>query len=930
VRPFTRGRAWPVLLACLAFGAWAPSAAAATRVFRPRVGHALGLIPPVNSQGNFNTQPTENGVLTPVVYHGGAVMNQGVTVHTIFWAPSGYAFQGSPGPGVPTYEGMIEQFFTDVAAASGNQGECSASACNMFSTLTQFADGTSVGSVAPGKYAINYSTSDPNDVIIDTDPYPSGQCSSPQGAKACISDGQLQQEIDAIAKAHGNARGLTNLWYVFLPPDVDECISQDVCGTNAFGGYHSLSNINGDGLTIYALTIDPIIESGSISPGADPEGNPDAEVTVDIAAHETNEAMTDPEGVGWMDPNGFEVGDKCEFGPQRGTPLGFGPDGSPYNQVINGHEYLTQEIWSNDGDAGNPVPSCVQGTSLTSNPLPLPQVNLTQFSPSVSGNIGSKTANVSVKVTLLRGAGATQVAQQATTTDANGNWSLTLQHAVGDDRDEIDVDYSGTGAPTPNHQVILTGNGGNPFTESGWTGWTDVDNGIALTNGPPPSLTIAPCFQTGVESFTFDGAPQPTSPTDFCGTSSDAATVVVSHIGAGDSLTVTTNDNRAFQPADAQTPNPTGGLVSMTVPAGEPDAVSLFVNPLPGFTPTGFPTCTADLGVQLATCTGLVPGEAYTLTDGGQHRSATADATGTATAPLRLRGGDTVTLSNGSRTVTTLHVAHLRVSLAGDFPATVSRGSCEPDQYWGGPLTTAPTNAAAGEPSDPTGGAALTGLICPANGDASGLPAGSIVQTDERSGGTTQTEVAGLLDTSPIEGETMYGAFTALAEASDGSSPIALTIRRSSRRKAVFRASNVDTRHGVRVKGLKPGTYTATWVVRDSNGDTRTVVTRFIESSVLQAARGSKAKVTCTRVAHHKVMCTLSFIQSSSRKGTMMLSLTRGTEVGALGHGRLSQGSATITMRELGTAPRGRWTLTIVLSESHRQARTIPVSVNLG
>ena len=61
---------------------------------------------------------------------------------------------------------------------------------------------------------------------------------------------------------------------------------------------------------------------------------------MDIANHETNEAMTDPTGIGWMDPNGYEVADKCEFGPQHGTPLGFATDGSPYNQVINGDKYL--------------------------------------------------------------------------------------------------------------------------------------------------------------------------------------------------------------------------------------------------------------------------------------------------------------------------------------------------------------------------------------------------------------------------------------------------------------------------------------------------------------------------------------------------------------------------------------------------------------
>ena len=456
---------------------------------------------------------------------------------------------------------------------------------------------------------------------------------------------------------------------MFLPPNVDECILPGSCGTNAFGGYHSVSDV-GHGVTIYALTIDPIIEAGSIAQGGDPQGNPDAEVTADIAAHETVEAMTDPEGVGYMDPNGFEVADKCEFGPQHGTPLGFAANGSPFNQVINGHQYLLQEMWSNDDNG------CVQSTTKTSNPLPLPQVNLKQFSSTVTGNIGSSTSGVGVQVSLLR-SGAdgnpVTVAQGATTTAANGTWTLSLgSHVVGDDRDEIDVDYSGAGAPTPSHQVILTGNGGNPFTESGWTGWTALDNGSFLTNQPArggPSLGLAPCFQTGVLGATLNGAEVPAtgSPTDFCNTQTGIATVsLTGPVGPGDTMTASTNDNRAFQDPNLPTANPVGGLVDLTVPVGEADAVSSFVNPLATFAPSGFPTCTGDLEAQTVSCSGLVPSQSYTLTDGSSHASEIADHNGTITGSLTLHRGDSVSLSNGARTVSTLHVAHLRVDINGE------------------------------------------------------------------------------------------------------------------------------------------------------------------------------------------------------------------------------------------------------------------------
>ncbi len=787
---------------------------------------------------------------------------------------------------------MIERFYTDVAHDSG-------ATSNVFSVLPQYAEGTTPGHITPGDYNIAYNSANPNDLILDSDPYPAraDQCASPNGTATCLTDAQVQAEVDHIVATHGNDRGLHNLWFVFLPPDVDECITPGVCGTTAFGGYHSVSDL-GNGPTIYAVAIDPLIET-RVSPGADPEGYPDAEVTIDIAAHETVEAMTDPEGVGYMDPNGFEVGDKCEFGPQTGTPLGFAADGSPYNQVINGHQYLIQEMWANADDNGNS--DCVQRTTNTSNPLPLPQVNLSQFNPIVSGNIESDAAGVGVKVSLLR-SGAdgnpVTVGQAVTTTAADGSWSVSLApHAVGDDRDEIDIDYSNNGAPSPSHQVILTGNGGNPFTESGWTGWTDLDNGSLLTNSPP-SLTMAPCFQTGVLSATLNGAtltgPNGESPTDFCNTQTDAATLpLAANVSAGDVVTDSSNDNRAFSPPDGPTPNPFGALVKLTVPVGEPDAVSLFASPLPYFAPSGFPTCTADLEGLTVSCSGLVAHANYTLIDGSRQASGTADANGLLTVALATRRGDTVSLSNGARTLTTLHVANLRADIDGQ-QTVLAGGSCQAGEYYGPPLSSAPTNLSAGAPTAAAGGAALTGVVCPNSGDATGLPSNPIVQTDELSGGQTQTEVPDLENTSPLNGEIVYGHFTAVGESgfpgpnnsvtSDSTSRIALTVAPASGGGAVFTTPNVNTIDGTPVPALAPGTYAATWKVTDLNGDTRTVSTRFVEESgpgragsldlpdlpdlrAKSGLRGLKLVIKCTLQRHDTIRCTVTFKKASRIRG---------------------------------------------------------------
>ncbi len=930
----TRSRVLLPAVVCLMLAALAPPAFGKT-TFHPRVGGALGLIPPVNSQGRFGAQDVASGALTPVTYHGGNVMAGGITVHTIFWTGGTNPFQGRPAGAPANYQGMVEQFFTDVAHDSGQTS-------NVFSILPQFAEGTTPGHITPGDYTVSYDKSSSNDLILDNSAYPakSIQCGSPDDAAVCITDAQVQSEVDKIVQSTpGTPRGLNNLWFVFLPPGVDECISPGVCGTNAFAGYHSVSDL-GHGVTIYAVAIDPIIES-TIAPGADPEGYPDAEVTIDVAAHETNEAMTDPEGIGYMDPNGFEVGDKCEFGPQRGTPIGFAANGSPYNQLINGHEYLTQEMWSNADD------DCVQSTTNTTTPLPLPQVNLTQYSSTVTGNIEHSTAGVGVQVSVVRmGADGTPVtvAQGSTTTAADGSWSVYLgSHAVGDDRDEVDVDYSNAGAPSPGHQVILTGNGGNPFTESGWTGWTALDNGTFLTNKPAlggPSLTMAPCFQTGVLAITRNGSavtgPSGEIPTDFCNTQTDAATMPLSsNVAATDVFTDSSNDNRAFQPPSAATPNTVGGLVNLAVPVGEADAVSLFSNPLPFFSPSGFPTCTADLEAQAVTCSGLAPNATYTLTDGGAHVSGNADTNGTLSEPLKITGGDSVALSNSaSRTLTTLRVAHLKVNITGERSVLAS-GTCEAGDYYGAPLSSAPTNTSAGSPSGPTGGAALTGEICPTSGNATGLPSSPIVQSDEFSGGATTTAVPDVEDTSPMEGEIVYGGFTAIAESglpgpdnsivpTDSTSTVRLTITPSSGGSPVFTAGNVDSINGVAVHALSPGTYNASWLLTDANGDTRLVTTRFVEEPGLNSGHGHgshghgrpglTATITCTLERHHRIRCTVTFRKSGNMKGMLRMRIARGARIAALGHANVNHGKAALTMRETRRLRTGRWTITLVLS----------------
>jgi hypothetical protein len=752
------------------------------------------------------------GASIPVVYHGGSVM-RGVRIHTIFWAPVGFRFDGPPSGSGPTYTQLIQQFFTDVAHDSGT-------GTNVFSVLGQYPD-----SAGPGRYTISYNAS--TDSIDAADPFPAAgnQCSSPAGVATCVTDLQLQREVNRVIQARDPAgRGLHDIWFVFLPPDVDTCISPGQCGTSAFAGYHSLSNL-GRGPTVYVTVPDPLI-GGTPGPGQDPEGNPEAESAIDTAAHETVEAITDPEGAGWLDPNGFEVGDKCET-PQDGTPLGFAANGSPYNQVINGDRYLVQMMWSNIGSG------CKQSSSSTSSALPLATVNLMQFSPFVSGNIGTPRRGIPVTVLLSRTGSIVGIG--GTTTGARGNWGpVALRSigggpvAVGDDRDEILVDY---GARGPGTDLIQTGNGGNPFTQAGWTGWFDLDNGYAVGSR---SVLLAPCSQTGVLGLTVSRTAT-APPIEQCETESDIAVVPTSSLGAGTSLTLSSADNRAVTPD-----NPAGALVKLTVPLGEPGSVSALGNSQILFQPTGFPSCTADLRSQAVRCTGLHPGARYTLTRRRRWAVTRAWADGNGTASFRrfpgtrgLSGGDKLTLRNRSRRVlSTLHVAHLRVDIKGNQTAIAS-GRCQAGNYYGPPLTDAPISSGIGIP-----GVAASGTICPPTGDASGLSTAQIVQTDDLSGGQTRTEVPQIESTAPVQDATLYGPFVALAQTGlpgpNGSvfatgARVALTITPAGSRRAAFHAANVNTARGAVVRDLPPGSYVATWVLIDANRDTRTLRTQFVD-----------------------------------------------------------------------------------------------------
>jgi IPT/TIG domain len=295
-----------LLGALVVVAALVSNTASAVNSAAPQVpSHISGVVPVIGKQ--------LPGAGIPLTYHGGPVMTTNKT-YTIFWKPPGYSF----GAG---YDTTINQYFTDVAADSGKT-------TNVYSTDTQYS-------------SIQYSSSFGGSVT-DTNGFPTSGCPLYEGdVTKCLTDAQLQTELDSVITNKGWMRNATNMFFIFTPIGVGSCFDSggSECSYKVYCAYHGSSNSG----AIYANQ--PYAKHAGCDEGQYPNGN-DADPTINVVSHEHNEAITDPRLNAWYDAQGAENGDKCawNFGAVSG------PNGAEYNQTINNnHHYFLQMEWSNSG-----------------------------------------------------------------------------------------------------------------------------------------------------------------------------------------------------------------------------------------------------------------------------------------------------------------------------------------------------------------------------------------------------------------------------------------------------------------------------------------------------------------------------------------------------------------------------------------------------
>jgi hypothetical protein len=125
--------------------------------------------------------------------------------------------------------------------------------------------------------------------------------------------------------------------------------SADVNATSGFCtqycGWHTNASIGGRDIK-YAFVGNPdrCPASCEEQTAASPNGNPGADGMASIIAHESEEAISDPDLNAWYDTRGAENADKCAwtFGTESTAS-----NGSKYNVTFGGSNYLIQQNWVN-------------------------------------------------------------------------------------------------------------------------------------------------------------------------------------------------------------------------------------------------------------------------------------------------------------------------------------------------------------------------------------------------------------------------------------------------------------------------------------------------------------------------------------------------------------------------------------------------------
>jgi hypothetical protein len=551
-----------------------------------------------------------------------------------------------------------------------------------------------------------------------------------------------------------------------------------------------------------------------------------------------------------------------------------------------------------------------------------PSVTITEYSPTVSGGLGQNVAGVGVTARLERGTGSfpltlDTVASATTTTDANGNWALTMIPTAGGPADGFDpggdwleVQYTataGTYLPVPAPVTFAADQGNSPASSVVFAGAQSMisSDGETIT-APPVSATPGSGPSCAPVGFLIDAVAHATS------------------LGADGAC--------AFDPSTpVSDENHVQAVLTSTYDDGSSASTTLTTISDVGVLGAGPSSCSADLVTDEVTCTGLNRGTFAVALNGGAPVPLTKpssvapgeSASGAATVP-GLESGDVLTLREVgvTRTLSTLHLFPLRGAFTGDWSIT---GECGPGRL----LEFIPD---AWPP-------------CPANGELiQNWPYLTLpTEIDDLSGGTIQASVPSLSNLSPTSSAPVAtSGFTASAEINAGTPAsqalaetrsVKLTVIPAGGSESVFahdmtpHRDNTGALETASVPSLAKGDYQANFLLTDVNGDTVAYSTRFTATpqipgtSTEPGPRELTSKLRCKRTGTRTTneLCNMTVHAPGSR--LVIATISRAGKTYASGKARINRGSALVELRTIRPIKSGRYLVTITAKRAHTSVK---------
>lgn len=267
------------------------SAAAQESELRVHTGeHYVHIMPTPGRATEINSIAALSG---PMTYHGGPVMQKANT-YAIYWAPP--TLQTGAATSIPAHYQSVVNAFLSLYPGHGlanNNTQYSAKGGLLFWYYILNA----------GSFAGSY---------VDTSPYPASGCVDSFTPGNCLTDAQIQAEIQKVMALKGWSGGLNNMFLLFTSSGEGSCAG-GACAYGSYCAYHSYF-MKGTLPVIYGNEpySDPNLcqVPGTPSPNGDAAGD----AAANVASHELTEAITDPELNAWYaGSTSGEIGDLCAW-----------------------------------------------------------------------------------------------------------------------------------------------------------------------------------------------------------------------------------------------------------------------------------------------------------------------------------------------------------------------------------------------------------------------------------------------------------------------------------------------------------------------------------------------------------------------------------------------------------------------------------------